>query len=217
MPIVPAAREFLKRNEWSSLEGIRLRSEVHARESYTPDLVLVNGKRHAALIMDVKRSLASYQERRLNALRQRMMSVALIAADWLYVECKAPAVSEVGIAVVDGADEASDHTKGIFGLSELGHLLEVAGAGEALAYLRTMFAARVHEELERECRDVLARITAQRRSAQADQGREGCPSAEEAEEHPDPVVIDLATSGAAMATRPDARVRVGFARARAGP
>jgi len=39
MPIVPAALEFLERNEWSSLEGIRLRSKVHYRKTYAPDLV----------------------------------------------------------------------------------------------------------------------------------------------------------------------------------
>ena len=95
MPIVPAALAFLERNEWSSLEGIRLRSDVHYRTTYTPDLIVVNRQSHSALIMDIKRSLASYQERRLNALRNRMMAAALIGADWLYVECKAPPVSDV--------------------------------------------------------------------------------------------------------------------------
>jgi hypothetical protein len=80
MPIVPAALAFLERNEWSSLEGIRLRSDVHYRATYTPDLIVVNRKRHSALIMDIKRSLASYQERRLNALRNRMMAAALIGS-----------------------------------------------------------------------------------------------------------------------------------------
>ncbi|KQZ21696.1 hypothetical protein ASD50_05040 [Mesorhizobium sp. Root552] len=50
MPIVPAALAFLERNDWSSLEGIRLRSDVHYRATYTPDLVVVNRKRHSALI-----------------------------------------------------------------------------------------------------------------------------------------------------------------------
>jgi hypothetical protein len=220
MPIVPAALAFLERNEWSSLEGIRLRSDVHYRATYTPDLIVVNRKRHSALIMDIKRSLASYQERRLNALRNRMMAAALIGADWLYIECKAPPVSDVGIAIVDGADEASDPDRGTFGLAGIGELLEIAGAGEALAHLRTMFAVRVRAELERQCREALARTQGVRRLEHA--------GAENGEVHPDdpgsgeggavdPVVIGLDSAGAARPAQPNARVRVGFARSRAGP
>jgi len=220
MPIVPAALAFLERNDWSSLEGIRLRSDVHYRATYTPDLVVVNRKRHSALIMDVKRSLASYQERRLNALRNRMMAAALIGADWLYVECKAPPVSDVGIAIVDGADEASDPDRGTFGLAGIGELLEVTGAGEALGCLRTMFAVRVRTELERQCREALARTDETRLTKDA--------GAENGEVHPDdsesgeggavdPVVIGLDSAGAARPAQLNARVRVGFARSRAGP
>ena len=42
LPIVPAALEMLKRNDWLSLEGLRLPSEVHYRTSYVPDLFLVD-------------------------------------------------------------------------------------------------------------------------------------------------------------------------------
>jgi len=220
MPIVPAALAFLERNEWSSLEGIRLRSDVHYRATYTPDLVVVNRKHHWALIMDIKRSIASYQERRLDALRQRMMAVALIGADWLYVECKAPPVSEVGIVIVDGADEACDPDRGLFGLAGIGDLLEIAGAGASLCHLRSMFAVRVRAELERQCREALARTELAHRPrhhAEADDGKT-CPG--EAESGPgenvDPMVIELDPSKTRL-PQPATRVRVGFARSRAGP
>jgi hypothetical protein len=220
MPIVPAALAFLERNDWSSLEGIRLRSDVHYRTTYTPDLIVVNRKHHSALIMDITRSLASYQERRLNALRNRMMAAALIGADWLYVECKAPPASDVGIAIVDGADEASDPDRGTFGLAGIGDLLEVAGAGEALAHLRSMFAVRVRAELERQCREALARTEEVRRPehAGADCGK-ACPDDAGSGEGGavDPVVIGFDSSGTARPAQLTARVRVGFARSRAGP
>ena len=218
MPVVPAALEFLERNEWSKLEGIRLRSEVHSKKTYTPDIVLVNRKRHSALIVDMKRSLASYAEHRLEALRQRMMAVALVAADWLYVERRAPFVSEVGIAIIDGSDEASDHSKGVFGLSEIGDLLEIAGAGEAMMHLRAMFAARVREELGRQCRAVVA-------NAEPPPGFSVRHIAAEQPHFDDEVEVDLVGpdtihfSEARIRRTPeiDARVKVGFARTRASP
>lgn len=218
MPVVPAALEFLERNEWSKLEGIRLRSEVHSRKTYTPDIVLVNRKRHSALIVDMKRSLASYAEHRLEALRQRMMAVALVAADWLYVERKAPFVSEVSIAIIDGSDQASDHSKGVFGLSEIGDLLEIAGAGEAMMHLRAMFAARVREELGRQCRAVVANA----------EPLPGFSGGRTAEEHPffgneaeadlvGPDTIHFSESRISRTPEIDARVKVGFARTHASP
>ncbi|MDX8527017.1 hypothetical protein RFM68_21175 [Mesorhizobium sp. MSK_1335] len=35
MPVVPAALELLKRNEWTDIQGIRLPSEVHTTKTYT--------------------------------------------------------------------------------------------------------------------------------------------------------------------------------------
>lgn len=156
MPIVPAAKEFLRRNE-VPLRGIRLSPEVHARESYAPDLVIVDTVRHAALILDVKRSLSSYETRRLNDLRSRMMAAAMIAGDWLSLECRTPPVGDVSVAIIDGSDETVDHDRGVWGLSEIGELLEVNGAGEAMAILRTLFGREVRAILAERCRTVMMR------------------------------------------------------------
>jgi hypothetical protein len=144
MPIVPAAIELLRKNEWHEIQGIRLPSEVYAAKTYTPDLFIANRKRHAGLIIDVKRSLASYAESKLETLRFRMMAVAAIASSWLG-ERQGPVLVEVGTAIIDGADVASDHDKGVFALSEIGDLLEVEEAGEAMTLLREMFARRVQK------------------------------------------------------------------------
>jgi hypothetical protein len=154
MPIVPAAVELLKRNDWSSLKGIRLPSEVHASETYTPDLLIAHKRRHSGLIIDVKRSLASYVETRLEALRFRMMAVAAIASSWL-AERQGPVLVEVSTAIIDGSDEISDHDKGVFSLSEIDALLEIDGAGAAMTHLRSIFARRVRTELMKQCQLVV--------------------------------------------------------------
>lgn len=155
LPIVPAALAIIRRNGWKDLSGIQLSAEVHAKTTYTPDLLIVDRARHAALILDLKRGLHAYSETRLNALRERMMATAMITADWLHVEGKAPPVSQVGIAIIDGSNETSDHGKGIFGLSEIDSLIGVTGAGEAMAQLRALFATRIQAAMEEACRTIV--------------------------------------------------------------
>lgn len=151
LPIVPAAVELLKRNDWIGLEGLRLRSEVHYKTSYIPDLFLVDRDRHLALLFDVKRSLVSYAERRLNALRRRMMAAALIAGDWLHIEGRVAGVSRVDVAIIDGSSERRDQKNGVFALDEVGDLIGVADAGEAMLELRAKFAQRVQAEVRAAC------------------------------------------------------------------
>jgi hypothetical protein len=207
MPIVPAAIELLRKNEWQELRGIRLHSEVHASKTYTPDLFIANRARHSGLIIDVKRSLGSYAECRLEDLRFRMLAVAAIASSWLS-ERQGPLLVEVGIAIIDGADTVSDHAKGVFKLSEIGDLLEVDRADDAMTRLREMFAARVQQELEFQCRRVLATENRQpgrnrNRGEVADGG-----SVDEA------TVVDSPRRLDGQAPTSSACVSVGFARSR---
>src|SRR5690606_29358726 len=69
MPSVPAAVELLKRNEWTDIQGIRLPSADDTNRTYSPDTVIANRMRQSGLIVDVKRSLSSYAESKLEALR----------------------------------------------------------------------------------------------------------------------------------------------------
>lgn len=159
LPIVPAALEMLKRNDWSSLEGLRLPSEVHYKTSYSPDLFIVDRDRHAALIIDVKRSLFSVPERRLNALRTRMMASALIAGDWLHIEGRVAGVSKVDVAIIDGSSERRERGSGIFALDEIGELIGDPDAGEAMLRLRADFALRVQQEVHAACLRAIGRET----------------------------------------------------------
>jgi len=212
MPIVPAAIELLKKNEWREIQGIRLPSEVHANKTYTPDLFIANRARHAGLIVDVKRSLASYAESKLEDLRFRMLAVAAIASSWLG-ERQGPVLAEVGTAIIDGADVTSDHEKGVFRLSEIGDLLEVDEAGDAMTRLRDMFAERVQDALAGLCRKITNTATPASGRSTSDPGS----SIGDAEN----ALLDAVNGGTspARARGPSlsTSVRVGFARFRTIP
>lgn len=214
MPVVPAAREVLRRNE-GVLRGLRLSPEVHSRETYAPDLVIVDRKRHAALILDVKRSLLSYEMPRLNELRSKMLAVAMIASDWLTLECRTPPIVDVSVAIIDGSNEMIDHERGIWGLSEIDELLEIEGAGAAMGVLRELFGQRVRALLAARCRKEVQQSFDDRSLTK----RSG-----EVAELNDTGLLDCLTSGArprdtdpavgALSRVQDVGARVGFARGR---
>jgi hypothetical protein len=154
MPIVPAAQEMLKRTPSDEIKGIRFPSRVHATESYRPDLFVVNRAKHSGLILDAKRSLPSYRPQEIDRLRFRMLAVAAIASEWI-VENRGPLLVSVETAIVDGADEISDHERGVFRLSEIDELLGTDGTSGFVKQVREGFSRRVQEELERRCRTVL--------------------------------------------------------------
>lgn len=156
LPMVKAALETVTSNNWSSLEGITIDCEAPAKGSYTPDLIIVNREHHAAFILDLKRSLASYGDTsRLDELRIRMMTSALVLPDWLYKNHKRLMVDTVGVAIIDGASRPSNHTLGIWALDEIDDLLEVDGAAACMAELRRRFGKRVRELLEAEARTAI--------------------------------------------------------------
>lgn len=153
MPIVPSAQEMLKRTPGHAIRGIRFPSRVHSSETYTPDLFIVDQMKHTGLILDIKRSLGSYRPQEVERLRYRMLAVASIASEWI-AERQGPVLVEVETAIIDGADEISDHESGVFRLSEIDHLLGADGAAESIARTRAMFADEVQAELRRRCRDL---------------------------------------------------------------
>jgi len=215
MPIVAAAIELLKKNEWREIQGIRLPSEVHANKTYTPDLFIANRARHSGLIIDVKRSLGSYAESKLEGLRFRMLAVAAIASSWLS-ERQGPVLVEVGTAIIDGADVASDHEKGVFKISEIGDLLEIDGAGDAMTRLRDMFAERVQHALEAQCRKVIDAATPVCRQSTSDSDFNGA-DAENARLGAGNIGAARARARGRQSGMPPATVRVGFARSRVNP
>lgn len=218
MPIVPAAVELLKKNEWREIQGIRLSSEVHANRTYTPDLFIADRTRHAGLIIDVKRSLGSYAESKLDDLRFRMLAVAAIASSWLG-ERQGPVLTEVSTAIIDGSDLASDHEKGVFRLSEIGDLLEIDGADIAMTRLREMFAQRVQKILEAECRKALGAAKPVLPQAISDDHLSDSDAEDVLEDSEDTGFLHRKPERGRLSSMPSlpTNVRVGFARSRAAP
>ncbi|WCK77890.1 hypothetical protein [Agrobacterium fabrum] len=156
LPLVKAAIEAVTGNDWRQLEGVRLDCEAPAKGSYTPDLIIVNRAKHAAFVLDLKRSLASYGDTsRLEELKLKMLASAMVLPDWLYKTQKRMMVETVGVAIIDGASRPSDHASGVWALSEIDDLLEIDGAAACMAELRVRFGRRVQQLLEVEARRAL--------------------------------------------------------------
>lgn len=149
LPLVKAAIEAVAGNDWGLLESIRLDCDAPSKGTYTPDLIIINKRRHSAVILDLKRSLASYGDTtRMEELKMKMMASAMILPDWLYRTQKRMMVDTVGVAIVDGASRPSDHAAGIWALSEIDALLEVDGVAACMMELRRRFGQRVQQLLE---------------------------------------------------------------------
>lgn len=156
LPLVKTALEAVSGNDWTQLDGVKLDCEAPAKGSYTPDLIVVNRARHTAYILDLKRSLASYGDTsRLEELKMKMMTAAMVLPDWLYKHHKRIMVDTVEVAIVDGASRPSDHATGIWALSEVDDLLEIDGVAACMAELRLRFGCRVRQLLEAEARKAL--------------------------------------------------------------
>ena len=153
LPVTPAALEAIAHNRSGTLQGLSFDADARTRVTYTPDLVVVNRRYRSAVILDVKRSVASYLDtHRLTELKTRMLATSLILPDWLYKEHKRLAVDTVGIAIVDGASAPSDHANGIWAMDEIDDLLEIEGAATAMAELRRRFGMEIRKLLVAEAR-----------------------------------------------------------------
>ncbi|SKA31653.1 hypothetical protein SAMN05428963_11441 [Consotaella salsifontis] len=158
LPVTSTALEAIANNRTGTLKGLAFDADVKTRMTYTPDLIVVNRRRHSATVIDMKRSVASYLDtNRLEELKRRMLAVSLILPDWLYKEHKRLMVDEVGIAIVDGASAPSDHDAGIWALEEIDDLLEMHGAATAMKAMRLTFGDRVRELLKAEAERVVGR------------------------------------------------------------
>ncbi len=155
LPILAAARAFLKRNAWTKVGSLRLDAEVHSTESYRPDHLLVDVRQHRALLLDVKRSVASYKPGHLSDLRDRMMAAALVVREVLEREHDVPPVERAEIAIIDASGDAVDHAAAIFGTADLDALLWIDGVTQAVETARELFGARIREIVLERCRAVV--------------------------------------------------------------
>lgn len=145
LPVTKTALELVEKNDPKHFRSLTLDADTGGRKTYTPDLILLNRKTKLAHVIDVKRSLGSYEVSRINELKSRMLAAALVVPDLLYREHRRLVVEEVRVVILNAENQRSDIDGGVWPLRDLDHLLEVIGAGKAIGMLRERFHARIDD------------------------------------------------------------------------
>ena len=133
--------------------GCRLPLEYPGRKGgapgyYKPDLVLVDSATGIADLVDVKRSLKSYESNRIEHLKERMLKAAsslpaLFAQAGIGVD-----IREIRIAVISIDDGRADLEQGVWSLAQLDQLLGVPDAAMRITALRNSFEQRTKAQFE---------------------------------------------------------------------
>lgn len=145
LPVSKAALDVVERNDPRHYASLTLDADSGGRRGYTPDMIIVNRGTKIAHVVDVKRSLSSYDAVRLQELKKRMLAGALTVPDLLYQEHHRLSVEAVQVVILDAQNASRDASSGIWPVSDLDHLLGVEGAGKAAAYLRRTFQTAVEQ------------------------------------------------------------------------
>lgn len=145
LPVTKTALELVEKNDPKHFRSLTLDADTGGRKTYKPDLIVVNRKTKLAHVIDVKRSLGSYELSRINDLKSRMLAAALVVPDLLYREHHRLVAEEVRVVILNAENQRSDVAGGVWPLSDLDHLVEVSGAGKALGMLRERFHTRIDE------------------------------------------------------------------------
>jgi len=143
LPLTSTAMQLVEHNEVHLYRGLTLDADTGGRKSYTPDHLIINRLTGIAHIVDVKRSLTSYEASRIADLKNRMLASALVVPDHVYKGHHRLLVREVRVVILNAHGGRTDIKGGIWPLSHLDHLLEVTGAGEVLLSLRKLFRERI--------------------------------------------------------------------------
>lgn len=145
LPVTRAASELVAMNDPALYRSLSLDADSGGRKTYTPDLLILNRRTEVAHLIDVKRSLGSYELSRIAELKHRMLAAALVVPDLLYKEHRRLHAKEVRVVILNAENQRADIEGGVWPLSDLDHLLEVDRAGSAMAQLRDLFQSRVEE------------------------------------------------------------------------
>lgn len=163
LPIRDAALELIEQNDPALYSHIAMEANERTRRTYTVDIVLIDLARQIAHLVDVKRSLGSFEAARIVELRQRMLAAALVTADILWREHQRLAVREVRVVILEASGRRTDYDRGVWSFDALDHLVGVPGAAAMIDRLRAAFATRVEANLE----DALDRVVASRVASRA--------------------------------------------------
>ncbi|UXS11597.1 hypothetical protein FY133_18355 [Agrobacterium tumefaciens] len=143
LPVTKTALELVEKNDPKHFRSLTLDADTGGRKTYTPDLIVVNRKTKLSYVIDVKRSLGSYEVSRINELKSRMLAAALVVPDLLYRDHHRLVAEEVQVVILNAENQRTDIAGGVWPLSDLDHLVEVSGAGKAIGMLRERFHARI--------------------------------------------------------------------------
>lgn len=210
LPLVEAAVQAISTNRWEVLDGVCFDADAGTKGTYRPDLVIVNRKTRKAFVIDLKRSLAAYGDSTLADLTSRMMATGLVLPDFLYKRHKRLSITNVDIAVIDGASRKSDHAQGIWKLGELDDLLGLPGAAAAMERLRSTFGERVRALIERRALGALGLQKPPPTTSSTAPHRSGKHDGQQVEK------VGRAEDGRSSGETPVARIVVGFARSASG-
>ncbi|MFP5077412.1 hypothetical protein ACLE20_08885 [Rhizobium sp. YIM 134829] len=159
LPVTKAATEIVAMNEPTLVRSLSLDADQGGRKSYTPDLLILHRRTGIAHLVDVKRSLGSYEVSRIAELKQRMLAASLVVPDLLYKEHRRLHVAEVRVVILNAENQRSDIDNGVWPLTDLDHLVEIAGAGHVIEELRGLFRDQVEANWGQAIRAHCAKIS----------------------------------------------------------
>ena len=143
LPVTAAALQLVEMNNETSYRRLTLDADTGGRKGYTPDMLIVHQAKRLAYVVDIKRTLGSYESTRIADLKNRMLASSLVVPDLLYKEHRRIAVDEVRAVIINADGQKVDLDHGIWPLAHLDHLLEIDGAGRAIEWMRTRFASAI--------------------------------------------------------------------------
>lgn len=151
LPISPTALQIVEMNDAKNFRALTFDADIGGRKTYTPDFVILNQRTNTAHIVDAKRSVYTYDRVRLDDLQNRMKAAGLVLPDYLYKEHRRLNVKEVRVVILTADNRKTDLNGGIWHLSQLDHLVQVEGAGAAIASLQAEFRSHVDEHWKQAC------------------------------------------------------------------
>ena len=156
LPVRQDALELVDKNPEALYRGLTLDANARTRKVYVADLIIVDRTTRVAHVVDIKRSLGSYESARIIELRQRMLAGALVAPDLLWRDHQRIAVDEVRVVILEAAGRRTDLKSGIWSFAHLDHLFGVAGAADLVQQVRKDFDRLTEQNLS-EAREQLRR------------------------------------------------------------
>ncbi|MCY0148839.1 hypothetical protein OEG84_14300 [Hoeflea sp. G2-23] len=151
LPVLPAALQLVELNDPAKYRSLTFDADQGGRKTYTPDLIVLNRLTKVAHVVDAKRSINTYDRARIEELMKRMKAAGLVVSDFLYKEHKRLIAEEVRVVILTADNRKTDLNGGIWHISHLDHLVEIAGAGEAIGLLQRKFRSRIQANWELAC------------------------------------------------------------------